>query len=62
MKKIVILTALIAVSIMSVYAENPFKARTYTSTDGVELNYRALEPETKGPAGPLRYLRPALPG
>ena len=49
MKKIVILTALIAVSIMSVYAENPFKARTCTSTDGVELNYRALEPETIKP-------------
>ena len=49
MKKIVILLALIAVSIMSVHAGNPFEARTYTSTDGVELNYRALEPETVKP-------------
>ena len=49
MKKIVILLALIAVSIMSVHAGNPFEARTFTSTDGVVLNYRALDPETVKP-------------
>ena len=49
MKKIMILVALFAFGIMSAHAGNPYESRTYTSSDGVVLNYRALDPETVEP-------------